>query len=113
MAHATLKFIIEKNLPQNASRVGHYLAAKLEGLKSRFGFIVAVRGRGLLQAMEFNKDIADSLTMACLEKGLLVNRVKPNALRFMPPLIIGEEEIDQAVAILEEVLAGQRGGSRV
>ncbi len=113
VAQATLKFIIEKNLPQHVSRVGQYLAAKLEGLKLRFGFIVAVRGRGLLQAIEFDKEIADSVVMSCLEKGLLINRVKPNALRFIPPLIIGEKEVDQAVAILEEVLARQRGGSRV
>jgi predicted acetylornithine/succinylornithine family transaminase len=103
-AHATVKFIIDHNIPRKAQQVGQYLTTKLEELKSRFSFIVEVRGRGLLQAMEFNKDMADSIVMACLERGLLVNRVKPNALRFMPPLIIGKKEVDQAKAILEEVL---------
>ncbi len=42
--------------------------------------------------------------MACLERGLLVNRVKPNALRFMPPLIIGNDEVDEAISILDKVL---------
>ena len=37
---------------------------------------------------------------------LLVNQVKPNALRFMPPLVIGSEEVDEALAILDSVLAG-------
>jgi len=42
--------------------------------------------------------------MACLDKGLLVNRLKPNALRFMPPLIIGKGEVDEALGILEQTL---------
>ena len=41
----------------------------------------------------------------CLEKGLLLNAVKPNTLRFMPPLIIAEKEVDEAVKILEQALA--------
>ena len=105
-AYATLKFIIDNDVAGNVQRVGQYLTGRLEELKAKFDFIVEVRGRGLLKAMEFNNEIADSLVMACLEKGLLVNCVKPNALRFMPPLIIGEQEVDQAKGILEEVLAG-------
>jgi 4-aminobutyrate aminotransferase-like enzyme len=108
VAYATVRFIIDNNISGNVQQVGQYLTTKLEELKSKFNFIVEVRGRGLLKAMEFNKDIADSVVMACLERGLLVNRVKPNALRFMPPLIIGQKEVDQAKVILEEVLVGQR-----
>jgi 4-aminobutyrate aminotransferase-like enzyme len=40
-----------------------------------------------------------------LENGLLVNRLKPSALRFMPPLIIGRDEVDEAINILDRVLA--------
>ncbi|MBA7690466.1 Acetylornithine aminotransferase [subsurface metagenome] len=64
-----------------------------------------MRGRGLLVALEFNGDIAQSAVMACLDGGLLVNRVKPNALRFMPPLIIGNDEVDEALSILDKALA--------
>jgi acetylornithine/N-succinyldiaminopimelate aminotransferase len=42
--------------------------------------------------------------MACLERGLLVNRVKPDALRFMPPLTVSQKEIDKALSILDSVL---------
>jgi acetylornithine/succinyldiaminopimelate/putrescine aminotransferase len=73
-------------------------------LRQKFQFITDVRGRGLLVAIEFNSDIAKSMVMACLERGLLVNPVKPNALRFMPPLIIGKDEVDEAADILEKVL---------
>jgi 4-aminobutyrate aminotransferase-like enzyme len=43
--------------------------------------------------------------MECLKESLLVNAVKPNALRFMPPLIITEKDVDEALLILEKVLA--------
>ena len=68
-----------------------------------------MRGRGLLLAMEFDRDIGQELLMACLERGLLVNRVKPNALRFMPPLTIGEKEVDEALGILDKALSSTAG----
>ena len=102
--YAALKFIIENNVPDNARDVGQHLLARLESLRSRFDFIVEVRGRGLLVAMQFDSDIADRIVMACLESGLLLNRVKPDALRFMPPLIVNQKEVDEAVYILEKVL---------
>ncbi len=103
--YATVKFIIANDIPGKVKAAGDYLIAGLEGLKSKFPFITEVRGRGLLVAMEFSSDIAQPLVMACLERGLLVNRVKPNALRFMPPLIIGNKEVDEALGILDEALA--------
>ncbi len=104
---ATLKFIIENDIAGNVREVGNYLASGLEKLKQKFSFITNVRGRGLLLAMEFNSDIAQPVLLACLDKGLLVNRLKPNTLRFMPPLIIGKSEVDEALGILEQVLAGR------
>ena len=104
--YATVKFIIDNNIAGNADEVGQYLASGLEKLKQKYQFITDVRGRGLLLAMEFDCDIAQSLVMACLDRGLLVNRLKPNALRFMPPLIIGNEEADQALSVLDKALSG-------
>jgi len=63
-----------------------------------------VRGRGLLLAVEFNSDIAQEIVLACLNKGLLLNEVKPNTIRFMPPLIITESDVDEAISILEDAL---------
>jgi acetylornithine/N-succinyldiaminopimelate aminotransferase len=103
-AYATVKHIIDNDIPGKVKRVGKYFMTKLESLKQEFDFITQVRGRGLLIALEFNSEMADELVMACLKKGLLVNKVKPNALRFMPPLIISEKEVDEAVSILEDVL---------
>ncbi|MDD4984557.1 MAG: aspartate aminotransferase family protein [Dehalococcoidales bacterium] len=105
--YATLKFIIENDIAKNVREIGNYLAFGLERLKEKFSFINNVRGRGLLLAMEFNSDIAQPVLLACLDRGLLVNRLKPNTLRFMPPLIIGKSEVDEALGILEQVLAGR------
>ena len=103
--YATLKFIIDSDISGNARKVGQYLIAGLESLRQKFQFIIDVRGRGLLVAMEFSRDIAQSVVMACVERGLLVNQLKPNALRFIPPLIIGNEEVDEAIGILDKALS--------
>jgi len=105
-AYATLKFILDNDIAGNVREVGQYLISGLEGLKQKHQFVTDVRGRGLLVAMEFNSDIAGSVLTACLDKGLLVNRLKPNALRFIPPLIIGKGEVDEALGILDKALSG-------
>ena len=107
-AYATLSFIIDNDIPGKVRTVGQHLIDSLENLKQKHQFITDVRGRGLLIAMEFSGDIAKSVLMACLDKGLLVNRLKPNTLRFMPPLIIGNNEVDEAVGILDTALSSVR-----
>jgi predicted acetylornithine/succinylornithine family transaminase len=107
--YAVLKFIIDNDISGNAGKMGQRLIVGLERLKKKFSFVTDVRGLGLLVAMEFDSDIAQQALLACLEKGLLVNRMKPNTLRFMPPLIVGNEEIDEALDIFEKALASIRG----
>ncbi len=102
--YAVVKFVIDNDIAGRAKEVGQYLIKGLEGMKKKFPFITDVRGRGLLVAIEFDSDIAQPLVMACLERGLLVNKLKPNALRFMPPLIIGKSEVDEALGILDKAL---------
>jgi len=104
-AYATVKFILDNGIAQNAGKVGQYLIDRLKGLQSKFEFIADVRGCGLLIAMEFSRDIAGLLLTACLDRGLLVNKLKPNTLRFVPPLIIGTGEVDRATGILDEALS--------
>jgi acetylornithine/N-succinyldiaminopimelate aminotransferase len=104
-AYATMKYIIDNDFPAKVKKVGQYLMAGLRELKKKYSFITDVRGRGLLVAVEFNSDIAQSVLMACLEKGLLVNKVKANAIRLVPPLIIGNKEVDEALDILDKSLS--------
>jgi acetylornithine/N-succinyldiaminopimelate aminotransferase len=102
---ATLKFVIDNDIPAKVKKMGQYFVAGLEKLKAKFRFISEIRGRGLLLALGLTDNIAEELVRGCLKEGLLVNPVKPNALRFMPPLIITEKDIDEALSILEKVLA--------
>ncbi|MFC1987155.1 aspartate aminotransferase family protein [Chloroflexota bacterium] len=104
--YATVQFIIDHDILGNVKKVGQYFTAGLERLKRKFQFITDVRGCGLLLAMEFSSDIAGEALIACLDKGLLVNKVKPNALRFMPPLIIGNNDVDKALDIMDKALSG-------
>ena len=103
--YATLQYILEHNVVENCQQVGDYLKASLERLEARFGSVFGIRGQGLLLALELSSDSADSVVKACLEDGLLLNAVRPSAVRFMPPLIIGKHDVDKAVGILERVLA--------
>ncbi len=105
-AYATLKYVIDNNIPGNVRKVGEYLMGGLGGLKKKYPFITEVRGRGFLVAIEFDSDIAQDVLLACLEKGLLVNKLKPNAVRLVPPLIVGNKEVDRAIGILDGVLSG-------
>ncbi|HEY41775.1 MAG TPA: aspartate aminotransferase family protein [Dehalococcoidia bacterium] len=104
-SYAALKYVIENDIPGNARRVGQYLVDSLNKLREKYQFVTEVRGRGLLVAMEFDSDIGQEVLMACLEKGLLVNRVKPNAVRFVPPLIIDNRDVDEAMEILDKALS--------
>lgn len=104
-AYASVSYVIGRNVVGNTRRVGTYFLGKLEELKQKYSFISNVRGRGLLLAMEFNRDIAAEMVAACLKEGLLVNKTKPNLLRFMPPLIIATGDVDEAMGILDRALA--------
>ncbi len=109
VAFAVMKYIIEYDVAGNAQRMGTYLGSRLAELKGKFGFVVEVRGRGLLWAIEFKKDMAETVMLGCVEKGLLVNKLKPNAVRLIPPLIITKKDVDEATSMLQEVLARQAG----
>ena len=70
----------------------------------KFNFITEVRGMGLLIGLEMNKDLSGEIVGKALEKGLLINAVRPNMIRFMPPLNVSKDEIDQAVKVIDEIL---------
>lgn len=105
-AYAVVQYILSHDIVGNVRRVGKYLTDGLVALKSKHPSIADVRGRGLLIAVQFDKDIADSVLKACLDRGLLVNLLKPDTLRFMPPLIINNGDIDEALRILDSALSG-------
>jgi acetylornithine/succinyldiaminopimelate/putrescine aminotransferase len=100
---ASLKFIIENDIPDHVKKIGQYFINGLKQLEEQFSFVNGVRGSGLLLALSFTKNIAPEIVLDCLKEGLLVNPVKPNAIRFMPPLVIAEKDVDEALGIIKTV----------
>ena len=105
VAYAGTKFLIENNIPAHVKEMETHLLGRLNELKSRFSFVSDVRGKGLLAAMEFDSDVSGQVLANANAAGLLLNGVKPNAIRFMPPLTVTPEEIDRAAELLGEALA--------
>ena len=103
-AYASTKYIIDNDLAAQARTAGEYLVKKLSEVKSRVNLVKDVRGMGLLVATEFNDDISGKVVSLCNEEGLLLNPVRPNAIRFMPPINVTTSEIDGAAARLEAAL---------
>jgi acetylornithine/succinyldiaminopimelate/putrescine aminotransferase len=99
-ARAVLRVMETEDVPARASERGDYLAKALENLSE----VGAIRGAGLLLAVELEGKRARSVAAGALDAGLVVNPVTDSALRLAPSLLVSEGEIDEAVDILAEVL---------
>ena len=104
-AHATLDVILSEGFLYSVEEKGRYLLDRLRQLMVRFGSIREVRGKGLIVGVEMDGDVG-VVVRRCMDKGLLVAMAGPSVLRFVPPLVVTMEEIDQAIAILNDVLEG-------
>ena len=93
----------ERDLVGHVNEVGAYLYDKLEELKETNPHIIDHRGLGLMQGLEFDGPVAD-LVKACLGKGLVLISAGTNTIRFIPPLVITKEDVDEMLGILKEVL---------
>ena len=100
---AVLDEVERRDLPAHAARVGAYLEAGLRRLGAK-GLLRDVRGAGLLLAFDAVRRPAAEVAAAALARGLLVNAPRPSAIRLMPPLVLEERHVDEALAILEQVL---------
>ena len=87
----------------HCAAVGAYFKEKLSALKTGHACIEEVRGQGLLLGMQLSQEGGPIVTR-CMEKGFLINCVQDRILRFVPPLIITEEQVDQLVDCLDDVL---------
>jgi predicted acetylornithine/succinylornithine family transaminase len=101
--------ILDELLP-NIDKTGCYFRAKLEELQKQFGFIREVRGQGLMVGVELAFP-GKQLVLDAIEQGLLMNCTHETVLRFLPPYIATEKEVDRAISILKRVfqLAAKRG----
>ncbi|HUI09806.1 MAG TPA: aspartate aminotransferase family protein [Bacteroidota bacterium] len=104
---AVLAEIEEKNLISRAALMGGRLMNGLRTLAAEFpNLIREVRGYGLMVGAELDRP-GDGITDSMREKGILINCTDTTVLRFLPPLIIGEEDVDLTITTLRGVLAAQ------
>lgn len=103
-ALATVETILEDGLVlEQCRRMSEYLMETLGSLKKEFSsIIVDIRGVGLLVGMEITRECAPVARNA-MERGLLINCTAGNVLRFMPPLVVSESDIDRMGELLTEV----------
>ena len=100
---AAIDVLVKDKLAERAERIGGYFKAKLEELQAKYNIVKEVRGLGLMLGMEFRYDVRN-IILKTMEKGVLVLDAGRNVVRFLPPLVIEKEQIDKAVAVLDEVI---------
>ena len=103
-ANAVFDAFEEEKLVEHSKEMGEYFLDKLAPLKEKYDFITDVRGSGLLVGVELNFEGAD-IVGKMLEEGFLINCTAGNVLRFAPPLVVKEEEIDALVEALDKVFS--------
>jgi 4-aminobutyrate aminotransferase len=115
---ATIDAIEEEGMVANSERMGEHLHTRLVELQDKHEEIGDVRGLGLMQATEFVKDrrtkeravkLRDDVTVEAYKRGLILLPCGKNSLRYIPPLIIKEHQVDAAVEILDESLKVAKG----
>ena len=96
--------LFEKNdITGHVQKITPYLEAKLDELVSEFGFVSARRGLGLMQGLECSVPVG-GIIKRCLEKGLVLINAGSHVIRFVPPLVIEREHVDEMAGILREAL---------
>jgi acetylornithine aminotransferase len=102
-ALAVLTTIADEHLLDRVKRVGEHLAHELAGIDS--SLVGGVRGSGLWRALVLTGTYAPAIEAAARGNGLLVNAVKPDVIRLAPPLILTEDEVDEAIPLLASAIA--------
>jgi ornithine--oxo-acid transaminase len=108
VAMVALEVLKEEKLPENAEKMGNMFRERMNQTSSKTDLVVQVRGKGLLNAVEVydqkNGNTAWEICLALKEKGLLARPTHGNIIRFTPPLIITEEQMDECCSIIEETI---------
>ena len=105
-ANATVKTMLQEGILEHCRKMGDYFLLQLKKLQQKHKIIKEVRGKGLMLAAQLNIESGD-IVNECLQKGLLINSAGSKTLRFVPPLIITTQDVDQAIKVLDEVMEGK------
>jgi acetylornithine aminotransferase/acetylornithine/N-succinyldiaminopimelate aminotransferase len=105
---ATMTVMLEEGFLEDVRRRGNYLSERLLALVPRFpDLVTGVRGSGMLRALVLSEQgitRGGQIVNAMFSRGVLINFAGNSALRFAPPLIVSEEQIDSMIEDLAEVL---------
>ena len=105
-ASTVVKTILQENILENCRKISDYFLLQLKKLQHKYKIIKEVRGKGLMIAVKLDMEAGD-IVNDCLQKGLLINSTGGKTLRFVPPLIITAQDVDQAIGVLDEVMEGK------
>ena len=93
----------ERRLTEHVKEIGIYLEEQLERLRAEYDCITARRGKGLMQGLELTVPVGE-VSKQALAQGLVLITAGSNVLRFVPPLVIEKEHVDEMVGILKKIL---------
>jgi len=102
--NAVIDLFEENHVLDNVNEVAPYLEKKLDELAAKHDCIVTRRGAGLMQGLVFNKPVGEIISKA-LENGLILINAGTDIIRFVPPLVITKENVDEMITILEKCIA--------
>lgn len=107
LAATATKTVLEEfkrlNVLSNVREVGDYLFKKLDEIAAKYDIIKAHRGIGLMQGLEFEIPVGDVIKK-CMDEGLILINAGANIIRFVPPLVITKENVDEMITILDKCL---------
>lgn len=101
---AVIQTLLNDKLPENAEKMGIYLKTKLQDLAGKTSIISEIRGMGLMIGIQLSSPKAAEIRTKLMEKGFLVGNVGDSILRLLPPLIVGQQDIDALIEAFEMVL---------
>ena len=104
-ADAVLTIFERDNILENVRKVGAYLREKLEELRTVTDHIVDIRGKGMMLGVEFDVPVNPIINNALLEQHMVLINAGTNILRVIPPLVITEKDVDEAIERLKKALA--------
>ena len=103
-ALATVRTILEDGILNHTEEIGEYLLGELENLGKKYSFVKEVRGIGLMIGMSLDMPGAEIVKKGH-ERGVLLNVTHDTVLRFVPPLVVTKQEINEMIGILDSILA--------
>lgn len=107
-AYKVLELFEKRDIVNHVKEMGDYLTKKLEKLKDKYDIIIARRGLGLIQGLEFTVPVSSIISQVLIEQKLVIISAGTNIIRFVPPLVIEKEHVDEMVEKLSAVLDQQK-----